>query len=78
MHEAQHGETRLPTHWEGKGLLGATGWDTSRQEGALPLLWHAMPSVPALSRAPWGTLAEPTPCTLGHSVGSQMVSTKGL
>lgn len=25
-----------------------------------------------------GTLAEPTPCTLGHPVGSQMASTKGL
>lgn len=55
-HAARHGETRLPTRWEGKGLLGAAGWDTSRQEGTLPLLWREMPSAPVPSRAPWGTL----------------------
>lgn len=65
-HAARHGETRLPTRWEGKGLLGVAGWDMSRQEGTLPFLWREMPSAPVPSRAP-----------LGHLVGSQMATTRG-
>lgn len=66
-HAARHGETRLPTRWEGKGLLGAVGWDTSRREGSSPF---------ALACDAISACAEPG--TLGHPMGSQLVSTKGL
>lgn len=63
-------------NWEGKGLLGATSWDMSQQEGTFPLLWHTMSLTPAVSFASWDTLTGPTPRDV--PLGSQMANTKGL